>query len=174
MFVFYSVNSFQMLLWLLQWFVLLFVWIVHILTLFCLFRKYLLTQIFLINSQNSCYIYLYAFLFRVQVNAFIKSDDAELVLPRCNAFLRLLIYQLIREEFDTKVNIRTRLDNRDRVLVVTKFKSLDDRRVELEKLIEEEEADLENTIGFTKVIKLLIESVSTISISYPKNSVNLQ
>lgn len=98
--------------------------------------------------------------FRDQIKAFIKADQDELVLPRCNGFLRLLIYQLVKEDFDSEVNIKTKSDNRDRVIVITKFKSIEDQRTELEKLIEEEEQELDNTIGFTKVIKFLLESVS--------------
>ncbi|KRT82328.1 hypothetical protein AMK59_3833 [Oryctes borbonicus] len=93
-----------------------------------------------------------------QIQAFIKSDQDELVLPRCNGFLRLLIYRLVQENFDDKVNIRTRSDNHDRIIIITRFKSLNERKEELEKLIEEEENELENTIGFSKVIKLLMES----------------
>ncbi|GJQ72312.1 hypothetical protein Trydic_g3401 [Trypoxylus dichotomus] len=93
-----------------------------------------------------------------QIEAFIKSDEEELVLPRCNGFLRLLIYQLVRENFDNKVNIRTRADNRDRIIVITRFKSMNERKEELGRLIEEEENEFENTIGFTKVIKFLVES----------------
>ncbi|KAI4456572.1 poly a -specific ribonuclease/target of egr1 member 1 [Holotrichia oblita] len=93
-----------------------------------------------------------------QIKSFLDSSEEELVLPRCNGFLRLLIYQLVRENFDKKIDIRTKSENRDRLLVITKFKSIDDRKEELQKLMQEEEADLENTIGFTKVVKLIMES----------------
>ncbi|XP_022911261.2 poly(A)-specific ribonuclease PARN-like [Onthophagus taurus] len=90
------------------------------------------------------------------IKDFIKSKDEELVLPKCNGFLQFLVFQLIKHDFDDKVNVKSR--DRDKVLVVTKFKGIQDRLDEEKRTVQEEENELDGTIGFSKVIQCITQS----------------
>nr|CAH7723025.1 unnamed protein product [Callosobruchus chinensis] len=93
-----------------------------------------------------------------QLEEFIKSGNDELQLPRCNAFYRRLIYQTKTEKFADKISVETRQLNKDRILFATKFKSKEDEEESESKKYKEEVKELEDYIGFSKVIKMIINS----------------
>lgn len=89
------------------------------------------------------------------------------MLPKCNAFLRRLIYQTAQTKFADKVILKTKqLENKDRILFVTKFKGKEELKKEENKRIEEERELLEEVIGFSKVVKYIVNSVSVFHIHY--------
>jgi len=95
-----------------------------------------------------------------QIEEFIVSDKEELNLPRCNAYVRRLIYQVAsQKKIDKEVSLETRLlPNKDRILVVTRPKSKEDREDEERKKVEDEEQEFQNCIGFSEVVKTLVSS----------------
>nr|CAI5860607.1 unnamed protein product [Callosobruchus analis] len=93
-----------------------------------------------------------------QLEEFIKSGNDELQLPRCNAFYRRLIYQTKTEKFADKICLETRQMNKDRILFATKFKSKEDEEESERKRYEEQLKELEDFVGFSKLIKMIINS----------------
>lgn len=81
------------------------------------------------------------------------------MLPRCNAFIRRLIYQTVDEKLFGKVSLVTKTVNRDKVLVVTKPKSQTEKENEEQERIKEELKDFDDALGFTKVLRTLANSV---------------
>lgn len=97
--------------------------------------------------------------FRNQISKFVEDGSDEQVLPQCNAFIRRLIYQNVKEKLKNKVNLETRTVNGDRVLVVTKPKSKQEKIKDEQKRVETELEGLENALGFTKVLRAIVNSV---------------
>ncbi|XP_017768590.1 PREDICTED: poly(A)-specific ribonuclease PARN-like [Nicrophorus vespilloides] len=94
-----------------------------------------------------------------EIEKFIASDKDEHILPKCNPFIRRLIYQTARERIDKRASLETRqLENKDRVLVVTRPKSIDDRNKDEENKKLEEAEVLKQAIGFSEIIKYLAQS----------------
>lgn len=94
-----------------------------------------------------------------EIEDFIASDSEEHALPKCNAYLRRLIYQEARKTLKNKACLETRvLDNKDRVLVVTRLKSKATQEEEHNKMIEQEEDEFEKCVGFSTIIKAIVES----------------
>lgn len=81
-------------------------------------------------------------------------------LPKCNAFFRRLVYQIKESEYFGKISVETRQIEKDRVLFVTKLKSPEEEKQLAKKKYEEQKQELDDFIGFTKVLKIIIESVS--------------
>lgn len=104
--------------------------------------------------------FLFGVSIRDKIQTFLKSNEDEVVLPRCNAFLRRLIYQTVQEKLKDQVSLETRTVNRDKLLVATKPKTREQRENDEQKRIETELKDLDDAVGFSKVLRLLINSVS--------------
>ncbi|XP_066249816.1 poly(A)-specific ribonuclease PARN-like [Euwallacea similis] len=89
---------------------------------------------------------------------FLQSEEPEIQLPKCNAFLRRLIYQTNTEKFHDKIQLETRTVEKDRILVASKLKSREERDEVEQKKFQKLFAQMENFIGFSKVIRMIIES----------------
>lgn len=100
------------------------------------------------------------FFSRKKLEDFLASNETELQLPKCNAYLRRLIYQTKTERFSDKVHLDTRVIEKDRLLFATKLKSTEERD-EIEQKKHEDLVDqMEDYIGFSKVVRMIVESVS--------------
>ncbi|XP_050295640.1 poly(A)-specific ribonuclease PARN-like [Anthonomus grandis grandis] len=93
-----------------------------------------------------------------QLNTFLENDDSEFQLPKCNAFLRKLIYQTNSQRFADKIQLETREVDKERRMFATKQKSEHDK-IELEqKKYESLVEQLENYVGFSKVVRIIVKS----------------
>ncbi|XP_033748844.1 poly(A)-specific ribonuclease PARN-like isoform X2 [Pecten maximus] len=95
-----------------------------------------------------------------KVSDFIeKLTEDKLSLPSCNGFQRKLIYQSLRAQFPSGIHLETQTgEKKERHIVVTRIKSEEDmKRREAEKQAAEV-ADLDNAVGFTKVIRAISQS----------------
>lgn len=93
-----------------------------------------------------------------QIEVFLKTEETEMQLPKCNAFFRRLVYQIKESEYFGKISVETRQIEKDRVLFVTKLKSPEEEKQLAKKKYEEQKQELDDFIGFTKVLKIIIES----------------
>lgn len=89
------------------------------------------------------------------------TDKEEIILPKCNGFIRRLVYKSVAERLGSKVSLLTReLPNNDRVLVVTRPKSIEEKKEIEEEKCRNEEVEFENAVGFSKIVRLIVDSVS--------------
>nr|XP_022318023.1 poly(A)-specific ribonuclease PARN-like isoform X1 [Crassostrea virginica] len=88
-----------------------------------------------------------------------KEGEESLSLPSCNGFVRKLIYQTVRQRFQSRVHLGAKTnEKKQRLIVVTRIKSEDEmKKKELEKQ-STELAELEDAVGFSKVIRLISQS----------------
>ncbi|XP_063915783.1 poly(A)-specific ribonuclease PARN-like isoform X2 [Zophobas morio] len=93
-----------------------------------------------------------------QLSDFLDTDNVELELPKCNAFVRRLIYQTTAQKFKNKITLQTKNRNKDRILVASKFKSKKEQQEIDQRLFEEEMSVLDDFIGFTKVLRIVVDS----------------
>lgn len=93
-----------------------------------------------------------------ELQDFLASEENEKELPKCNAFLRLLIYQVAKEKFQDQISLETRVVGKDRILFAKKYKSQIERMEIDEKKIEDMQNSMNDYIGFSKVIRMIIES----------------
>lgn len=116
-------------------------------TIFC---KYLVrkicdcTNLFIINSK--------------QIEIFIDSDKEEMVLPRCNSYIRRLVYQEAQKTLETRASLETRQIEKDRLLVVTRLKCEKDKQKEELEKVEKEKKEFDNCVGFSEIIKCIVDS----------------
>lgn len=85
-----------------------------------------------------------------------------MVLPKCNSFIRRLIYQTVEAKFKNKVSLETRTVNRDKIFVATRPKTKEEKEREEQKRVKAELKDLDDALGFTKVLRALVNSVVTL------------
>ncbi|KAJ8923107.1 hypothetical protein NQ315_001660 [Exocentrus adspersus] len=94
-----------------------------------------------------------------QIEEFLQSDQVELQLPKCNSFLRRLIYQTKSEKFRDRISVETRkMDNKDRILFVTRLKSKVEEAEMQKQKYEEQLSELDAFVGFTKVLRMVVNS----------------
>ncbi|XP_045497210.1 poly(A)-specific ribonuclease PARN-like isoform X1 [Colias croceus] len=95
-----------------------------------------------------------------KVQDFLNSDKTEeMEIDRCNAFMRRLLFQELGARFKEEVFVETKvLENKDRVLKVTRLSSADDRRSRDVEKKEKEWEEFEDAVGFSKVARMISQS----------------
>lgn len=94
------------------------------------------------------------------VEEFLDKDGEEnLSLPPCNGFVRKLIYQTVRQRFQSGVHLGAKTDEKkQRYIQVTRIKTEDEMKMKEQEKQSAELAELEEAVGFTKVIRLISQS----------------
>ncbi|XP_044758670.1 poly(A)-specific ribonuclease PARN-like [Coccinella septempunctata] len=94
------------------------------------------------------------------IDGYLKGDETEpLQLPKCNPFCRKLIYQETADVFGDKICVETKqLENKDRVLHVTRVKSADELKSIAKQKYDDDMKILNECIGFTRVLRMIVES----------------
>ncbi|KAK2169445.1 hypothetical protein LSH36_10g14010 [Paralvinella palmiformis] len=93
-----------------------------------------------------------------QVDKLLQSGESELHLKPSNGYQRKLTYQVIGQRFNG-VHLETKSDSKhQRYILVTAVSSPEELRDKEEKKKAAEFQEVEDAVGFTKVIKMLIES----------------
>ncbi|XP_075231184.1 poly(A)-specific ribonuclease PARN-like isoform X2 [Lycorma delicatula] len=89
-----------------------------------------------------------------QVQQFLETDkkEQEIILERTNGFIRRLVCQEIKQRFSPD---EVTIEIRNYVLVVRHIQGAEERLKEQENKREKEEADIEDAVGFTHIIRLL-------------------
>ncbi|XP_059059096.1 poly(A)-specific ribonuclease PARN-like isoform X2 [Achroia grisella] len=88
-----------------------------------------------------------------------KGVESEMVIDKCNLFIRRLLYQELGQKFKDKVFLDSRtLENKDRVLVVTRLTSDTHNAAKIQEKSKKEWEEFENAVGFSKVAQLISES----------------
>ncbi|XP_026332980.1 poly(A)-specific ribonuclease PARN-like [Hyposmocoma kahamanoa] len=87
------------------------------------------------------------------------SEQTELEIDRCNAFVRRLLFQELGSRFKKEAYVETKiLDNKDRVLKVSKLTSDNDVKNRDAQKKEKEWEDFEDAVGFSKVARMISQS----------------
>lgn len=95
-----------------------------------------------------------------QVREFVDDKKQnELEIDKCNAFQRRLLFQELSTRFKNEIFLETKvLDNKNRVLKVTRLLTDNDEQ-ERERLRKEREwEEFEDAVGFTKVARMISQS----------------
>ncbi|KAL4240976.1 hypothetical protein ACF0H5_001758 [Mactra antiquata] len=95
-----------------------------------------------------------------RVEKFLESGEHESYsLPPCNGFQRKLTYQSLEAKFGSDIHLQGKTnDKKERYIVVTKIKDSDDvKRIEENKQAQDL-AEVDDAVGFTKVIKMISQS----------------
>ncbi|XP_052759535.1 poly(A)-specific ribonuclease PARN-like [Galleria mellonella] len=88
-----------------------------------------------------------------------KSEESEMVIDRCNPFIRRLLFQELGQKFKDEVFVDSRtLENKDRVIVVTRLTSENHSSSKIEQKTKKEWEELEDAVGFSKVAQMISES----------------
>lgn len=68
----------------------------------------------------------------------------------------------MESKLNDKVSLETRTVNRDKVLVATRPKTKEQKEQEEQQKVETELKDLDDALGFTKVLRMLVNSVAVL------------
>ncbi|CAG5051829.1 unnamed protein product [Parnassius apollo] len=86
-----------------------------------------------------------------------KSDEME--IDRCNAFIRRLLFQELGTRFKNELFIETKiLENKNRILKVTRLKSENEGKNKDNQKKEKEWEEFEDAVGFSKVARMISQS----------------
>lgn len=95
------------------------------------------------------------------IEKFLNSSEKNLIIENQNPFYRKLIFQLIESNFYEKISTSTiSIDNnRKNILIERKRSKSEDLELEKQK-VDAENIELDNSIGVSKIINWISESVS--------------
>ncbi|KAK2164575.1 hypothetical protein NP493_1408g00000 [Ridgeia piscesae] len=94
-----------------------------------------------------------------KVEEFEKSDLDVMSLAPCNGYARLLIYRNVKARFPARIQMETNTDNKKvQYIVVSKTKSPEDAKRKLEEKKAEDYEQLDDAVGFSKVIRMISQS----------------
>ncbi|XP_033105063.1 poly(A)-specific ribonuclease PARN-like [Anneissia japonica] len=95
-----------------------------------------------------------------KTEALLKDNDkTSLQLDPCNGFQRKLIYQTMETKFQTKLIVETKTgEKKERYIVITKATSEDDKKKRDQLRMQAELDEVEDAVGFSKVIDMISES----------------
>ncbi|XP_053675532.1 poly(A)-specific ribonuclease PARN-like [Anopheles nili] len=93
------------------------------------------------------------------IEAFLQSDEPELIVGNCNPFQRKLIYQMIEQRFQRKVTTSSvSLENNQKGIKVERKRSPEEELVLDEQRRARENEDLETSVGLSLVLQELSKS----------------
>ncbi|CAK1546976.1 unnamed protein product [Leptosia nina] len=95
-----------------------------------------------------------------KVGVFLKENKREeMEIDRCNAFMRRLLFQELGTRYKDVAFVETKvLENKDRVLKVTRLSSSQDRKSRDDEKKEKEWEELEEAVGFSKIARMISQS----------------
>ncbi|XP_019870865.1 poly(A)-specific ribonuclease PARN isoform X2 [Aethina tumida] len=89
---------------------------------------------------------------------FAESNETEMSLPRCGPFAKKLIYQVAEDKFENKLTLESRQVEKDRILFAVKQRPKEREQEIFEKKHEDDFQQLEDYLGFSRVIQVLKDS----------------
>ncbi|XP_023943220.2 poly(A)-specific ribonuclease PARN [Bicyclus anynana] len=95
-----------------------------------------------------------------KVREFLNDDKSEeMEIDRCNAFIRRLLFQELGARFKNEAFVESKvLENKNRVLKVTKLKSVSEVKDLDTQKKEKEWEEFEEAVGFSKVARMISQS----------------
>jgi poly(A)-specific ribonuclease len=93
-----------------------------------------------------------------------------LTIDDCNAFIRRLIYQEARIRWPNKVRIESKIEETYYCLSVQKVGTNEEEEKKDNQRYTKEELEIKQAVGFSIVLKKIVESVS-INISYKESTI---
>ncbi|CAH2106692.1 unnamed protein product [Euphydryas editha] len=95
-----------------------------------------------------------------KVREFLNDDtEEEIEIDKCNAFVRRLLFQELGTRFKNEAFVETKvLENKDRVLRVTRLTSANDGKSRDTQKKEKEWEEFEEAVGFSKVARMISQS----------------
>lgn len=92
------------------------------------------------------------------IEAFLDSEESELKLDRCNAFVRRLVYQETKVRWPSKVRVETKNENGNQSLFVCKMGTQEEEeKLEAEKR-EKEKLELKEAVGLSALLQKIANS----------------
>lgn len=93
-----------------------------------------------------------------KVEEFTTSENKSIKLSPCNSFQRKLLYETLKTKYPSGLEMETQVtENNDRYIVLTKA-TKEDIQEKLQMKYEFELMELEDAVGFSKIIKLISQS----------------
>lgn len=103
--------------------------------------------------------------FSSKIEEFLASDKDELTIDKCNAFIRRLVYQEARIRWPNKLRIEGKVENTWQCLLVQKIGTEDEEEEKDNQKRDKEKLELTQAVGLSNLLRKIVESVSTISIT---------
>lgn len=103
---------------------------------------------------------MFVLFFSSRIDNFIESEEEELVLDRCNAFIRRLIYQEVRQRWPDKIRLETKTDTGSMPhIVVYKLGNKEDEEQKEADRREKEKLDVQEAVGLSALLRKIADSV---------------
>lgn len=98
--------------------------------------------------------------FSSRIEEFLASDAEELIIDKCNAFIRRLVYQEAKTRWPDKVRIESKIENTWHCLSVQKAGTKKEEMEKDNQRLKKEKLEIEQAIGLSNLLKKISQSVS--------------
>ncbi|XP_070530991.1 poly(A)-specific ribonuclease PARN isoform X2 [Cardiocondyla obscurior] len=93
-----------------------------------------------------------------RIENFLTSDAKELIIDRCNSFMRRLVYQEARIRWFNKLRIESKIENTWNCLSVQKIGTKEEEEEKEKEKREKEKLELKQAVGLSNLLKKIVES----------------
>lgn len=117
-----------------------------------------------IIDQHYILIKIYIFNFSSKIKSFLASDKEELIIDKCNAFMRRLVYQEARIRWPDEVRVESKIENTWHCLSIQRAGTKEEEEKKDIEKHDKEKSEIKEAIGLSSLFKKIVESVSIIEI----------
>lgn len=100
------------------------------------------------------------FYFSSKIENFLASDKEELMIERCNSFMRRLVYQEVKKRWPDKVRVESKVKNTWNYLLIQKVGTKEQEKEKEDQRREKEKLEFDQAVGISNLLKKIMNSVS--------------
>ncbi|XP_029680037.1 poly(A)-specific ribonuclease PARN-like [Formica exsecta] len=93
-----------------------------------------------------------------RIEGFLASDAEEIIIDKCNAFIRRLVYQETRIRWPNKVRVESKVENTWHCLSIQKAGTKEEEKKKENQKRENEKLEMKQAVGFSNLLKKIVES----------------
>lgn len=96
----------------------------------------------------------------MKIDEFLESEAEELLIERCNAYIRRLAFQEVRQRWPGKIKMESKIDGAQQALVVYKVGSKEEEEKKEAERREKENMEIKEAVGLTALLRKIADSVN--------------
>ncbi|KAL6446904.1 hypothetical protein ACFW04_001363 [Cataglyphis niger] len=93
-----------------------------------------------------------------RIEDFLASDAEEIIIDKCNAFMRRLVHQETRIRWPNKVRVEGKVENTWHCLSIQKVGTKEEEEKKENQKRENEKLEMKQAVGFSNLLKKIVES----------------
>lgn len=99
-----------------------------------------------------------------KIEEFLETDAEELMIDRCNAYIRRIVHQEVRQRWPTKIRVESKCDGANQAMIAYKVGTKEEEKKKEAVRREKEKMEMKDAVGLTALLRKIADSVSLLKI----------